>query len=257
VLRLRPAALISDIDGTLSPIVPSPEKAMVLPECLSALRSLAQSVDLVAILSGRPALEARRLVGLDQLVYIGNHGLERWDSTRGYDSDAEPYRVQMAETLRALRSELGSMEGVRLEDKGVAIAIHYRSSPNAVAARRAILETANGTLTRTELTIAEGKKVIEIHPPLAIDKGTVVRRLAKEYALKGIVCLGDDLTDVDAFGAVKELRQQGELLGLVVGVEGTEAPAELVREADVLLPGPRAVAGFLQGLSDELSKRMK
>jgi trehalose 6-phosphate phosphatase len=207
----------------------------------------------VAILSGRAVEEAHRLVGLDELVYVGNHGLERWDSARGYESGAEPYRGQMAEVLKALRSELGDMEGIRLEDKGATISIHYRSSPDAAAARQKILEAAKGILIRTDLTVAEGKKVVEIHPPLAVDKGMAVRKLAEEYQLKGIVCLGDDLTDVDAFGAVKELRQQRGLLGLAIGVGGEEAPVELVSEADVLLPGPEAVSSFLQGLADEFS----
>jgi trehalose 6-phosphate phosphatase len=253
VLRARPAALISDFDGTLSPIVRSPEEAVVLPECRSALRSLAQELDLVAILSGRAVEEARRLVGLDELTYVGNHGLERWDSRGGYESEAEPYRGQMAEVLKALGSELGNMEGVRLEDKGIVITIHYRSSPDAAAARQTILEAAGGISTSTDLTVVEGKKVIEIRPPLAVDKGTAVRKLAEEHRLKGIVCLGDDSTDVDAFRAVKELRQQRGLPGLAIGVGGEEAPVELVSEADVLLPEPEAVAGFLQGLADELS----
>ncbi len=111
-----------------------------------------------------------------------------------------------------------------LEDKGTVISIHYRSSPQPAAARQAILEASKRVLPQDGLIIAEGKMVVEVRPPLAIDKGTVVRDLVREHGLRGIVYLGDDLTDVDAFRAVRELREEGEVLGLTAGVAGAEAP---------------------------------
>jgi trehalose 6-phosphate phosphatase len=253
VLRARPAALVTDIDGTLSPIAPSPEEAEVLPECRRALADLAKVLHLVAVVSGRRVEEARRMVGLDQLTYIGNHGLERWDSAGGYRSEAEPYAALMAEALRALRQELRGLTGVRLEDKGTVISIHYRSSPKPTAARQAILEASKRVLPQDGLIIAEGKMVVEVRPPLAIDKGTVVRDLVREHGLRGIVYLGDDLTDIDAFRAVRELREEGEVLGLTAGVAGAEAPAALAGVSDILLPGPQAASQFLRALSQALS----
>jgi len=253
-LRARPAALVTDIDGTLSPIAPSPEEAEVLPECRRALADLAKVLHLVAVVSGRRVEEARRMVGLDQLTYIGNHGLERWDSAGGYRSEAERYAAPMMEALQALRHELRGLTGVRLEDKGTVISIHYRSSPQPAAALRAILEAIKRALPQDGVIIAEGKMVVEVRPPLAIDKGTVVRDLVREHGLKGIVYLGDDLTDVDAFQAVRELREEGEVLGLTAGVAGAEAPAALAGVSDILLTGPQAASQFLQALSQALSE---
>jgi len=96
--------------------------------------------------------------------------------------------------------------------------------------------------------------VIEVRPPLAVDKGTVVRDLVREHDLRGIVYLGDDLTDVDAFRAVRELREEGKILGLTAGVGGAEAPDGLAGVSDILLPGPQAASRFLQALSQTLSK---
>jgi trehalose 6-phosphate phosphatase len=209
---------------------------------------------LVAVVSGRRVEEARRMVGLDQLTYIGNHGLERWDSAGGYRSEAEPYAALMTEALRALRQELRGLTSVRLEDKGTVISIHYRSSPKPAAARQAILEASKRVLPQDGLIIAEGKMVVEVRPPLAIDKGTVVKDLVREHDLKGIVYLGDDLTDVDAFRAVRELREEGEVLGLTAGVAGAEVPAALAGVSDILLPGPQAASQFLRALSQALSE---
>jgi len=254
VLRARPAALVTDIDGTLSPIASSPEEAEVLPECRQALADLAKVLHLVAVVSGRRVEEARRMVGLDQLTYIGNHGLERWDSAGGYRSEAETYAALMAEALRALRQELRGLAGVRLEDKGTVISIHYRSSHQPAAARRAILEAIKRVLPQDGLIIAEGKMVVEVRPPLAIDKGTVVRDLVTEHGLKGIVYLGDDLTDVDAFRVIRELREEEGIVGLTIGIGGTEAPDGLADGSDILLPGPQAASQFLQALSQALSE---
>ena len=254
VLRAQPAALVTDIDGTLSPIASSPEEAEVLPECRRALADLAKVLHLVAVVSGRRVEEARRMVGLDQLTYIGNHGMERWDHAGGYRSEAESYAALMAEALRALRQELRGLTGVRLEDKGTVISIHYRSSPKPAAARQTILEASKRVLPQDGLIIAEGKMVVEVRPPLAIDKGTVVRNLVREHGLRGIVYLGDDLTDVDAFRAVRELREEGEILGLTTGVGGVEAPDRLAGVSDILLPGPQAASQFLQALSQTLSE---
>jgi trehalose 6-phosphate phosphatase len=109
-------------------------------------------------------------------------------------------------------------------------------------------------LPQDGLIIAEGKMVVEVRPPLAIDKGTVVRNLVREHGLRGIVYLGDDLTDVDAFRAVRELREEGEILGLTTGVGGVEAPDRLAGVSDILLPGPQAASQFLQALSQTLSE---
>ena len=179
VLATRPAALVSDIDGTLSPIAPSPEEAYVLPECRAALKALATRLDLVAVLSGRPAEQARLMVALDELLYVGNHGLELWDQVRGYRSEATAYEAETARIFRRLENEIESIQGVRLENKETVIAIHYRASSQPDDARRKILDAATRVLAGTTFTVREGKKVVELRPPMAADKGTVVTSLVE------------------------------------------------------------------------------
>jgi len=251
VLRERPSALISDIDGTLSPIVASPEEAVVLPECRRALQALAAQLDLVAIISGRTAAEAHRMVGLDDLLYVGNHGLERWDSVRGYRNEAASFEGEIRDLRARLEEELRDTPGIRIEDKGVVLSLHYRGASRPEEVRREILSLLDRLLPPARFAVAEGKMVVEVRPPLSLDKGTVVEGLVQERELKGAVFLGDDVTDVDAVRALKRLRDSG-LSCLSIGVAGDGMPDTLAGESDLLLPGPPAVAAFLEALARAL-----
>ena len=253
ILRSRPSALISDIDGTLSPIVASPEEAEVLPECRSALQSLASQLDLVALISGRTAAEARRMVGLDELLYVGNHGLERWNASSGYQNEAAPYEVGMRDLKTRLEEELRGMPDVRIEDKTFILALHYRGAPRPDNARRRILELLEQLAPANRFVVAEGKMVIEVRPPLEMNKGTVVEGIVRENRLRGAVFLGDDVTDVDAMRALRRLRHESNMSIMVIGVGGDEMPAALAAEAEALLPGPEAVAEFLTAAANALS----
>ncbi len=252
MLRQRPSALISDIDGTLSPIVASPEEAVVLPECRRALQALALRLDLVAVISGRTAAEAHRMVDLDSLLYVGNHGLERWDSTEGYRNEAAAFEGEMRGLRQTLERELHEIPGVRIEDKNVILSLHYRGASRPQAIRQEILGLLDRLLTPARFVVAEGKMVIEIRPPLNLDKGVIIERLAEERHLRGVVFLGDDVTDIDAMKALRRLRESG-LSALTIGVAGEEAPAGLVDESDLLLPDPQAVATFLERVAGLLS----
>jgi trehalose 6-phosphate phosphatase len=248
VLRKRPSALISDIDGTLSPIVATPEQAVVLPECRSALKTLTDRLDLVAVISGRTVAEARRMVGLNDLLYIGNHGLERWDRADGYRNEAAAFQDDMRLLRGWLEEALAVLPDVRIEDKGAVLSLHYRGAAQPEAARRKVLEVLGRLLSPGRFIVAEGKMVIEVRPPLNLDKGTIVERLVEERDLHGVVFLGDDLTDVDGMRALKRLRTE-DLASLAIGVAGEEAPPGLVDESDILLPDPQAVATFLARLA--------
>jgi len=250
-LAVRPAALISDIDGAISPIVKAPQEAYVLDACRDALRRLAEQLDLVAILSGRQVDNARQMVGLDELLYFGNHGLERWSSRLGYRSEAEAYEGAMERLRRLMAKEVEHLPGIHVEDKRVVISLHYRNSPAPDAAREALLNIVQ-PLAASGLIIREGKMVIEIRPPVQVDKGSVVATLVREYSLRGIVFVGDDLTDIDAMHALRRLSRETGLAVLSIGVGGNEAPAGMRAAADIVLPEPEAVASFLSCLSSRL-----
>jgi trehalose 6-phosphate phosphatase len=256
VLSARPSALVSDLDGTLSPIALTPEQAYVLPGCQRSLERLKDRLDLVAVISGRPGSEAQRLLGVGGVVYLGNHGL---DPCIGLGRPALPTGGNERTASRSLRLAVEELKealvgqpGLRLEDKEATIAIHYRSAPDPKAARSVVLAAAAQAAARHGLVVGEGKRVVELGPAHWAGKGASLEELARGHGLRGLVYLGDDHPDLHAFETLAQLRQREDLLTLSVGVAGPEAPPELADRADVVLAGPQQVEVFLQELVETL-----
>lgn len=252
LLSERPAGLITDLDGTISRIAPSPELAEVEPEAREALRNLAERLDLVAVISGRSAADAQRLLQLDDVVYVGNHGLER--RSRGLTAiapEARPYLPRIAQTLTALAPRLPAA-GVVIEDKGATASIHYRLAPDPELAKTAILAALRPLAAQHGLRISHGRRVVELRLPVALDKGSALRELARDYRLRSVIFLGDDVTDLDAMRALQGLRASGAVTGLSVGVVGPETPDQIAQEADLTVTGVDDVAGLLTALSARL-----
>lgn len=251
-LRTRPgsSAVFCDIDGTLAPIVERAGEAAVPGDATDALRSLARSYALVGCLSGRRASEARRLVGVDELVYIGNHGFERLlpgtreaeldPAVAGHEGDAVAFvgRLDADELLSA---------GLRVEDKGPIRALHWRAAADEPAAEARARDIATEAIGRN-LVPHWGRKVLEIRPAVHLDKGTALAELLEEHRVPNALFGGDDRTDVDAFRRLRDLRAAGHLEASVcVGVGSEEEPAELREESDVVVEG---TAGFLEVLRE-------
>ncbi len=247
LLHARPAALITDVDGTLSPIVSSPEAAIVFPESREALRRLSRLLDLVAVISGRTVGDARRMVGLDELLYVGNHGQERWDQQNGYRNEAAAFADETRELRARLEQDTGEIEGARIEDKGTILSVHYRNAPEPETARKRIIEALNRIAASGRYALSEGKMVVEVRPKLPLDKGSVVGSLVEERGIESVVFLGDDRTDIDAMTALRALRP--DPASLIIGVGGDEAPSDLAKASDVMLAGPSEVAVFLTRLA--------
>ena len=218
------AALFFDVDGVLAPIVERPADARVPDDARAELHRLARRYALVACVTGRPSAVAREVVGVPELVYAGEHGLE-----------LEPSAVGWAERIHAFAA--GSEAEV--EWKPLSVAYHYRGAGDPVGARSALADVeraaaAEGFRTRW------GRMVLEILPPIDASKGTAVRHLlaptdsiARSYA-------GDDTTDLDGFAALDGLE-----VAVRVAVASSEGPAELRERADIVLPSSDAVLGFL------------
>jgi trehalose 6-phosphate phosphatase len=221
------AAVLLDVDGVLAPIVPRPEDARVSEETRVELRRLADSYALVACVSGRAGDDARRVVGVAELTYVGNHGLE-------LEADA----AQWSERLEAF---LAQVSWPRIENKGLTAALHYRGLDEEEARRTLdpIAERARdaGFLARY------GRKVLELVPPLAANKGTAVHSLLEQRGLERALYAGDDTTDLDAFAAL-----DGLTLGVRVAVASPEGPQQLVAAADVVLESQASVLPLLQQL---------
>ena len=247
----RAAALLLDVDGTLAPIVEDHDAARVPPETAGVLAELAERYLLVACISGRHALDARRIVGLDQLVYAGNHGFELLMPGETQTTpdprvvDDAGVAAQFTSTLD--RQALGRV-GIRLEDKGPIHAIHWRGAPNmAVAEARA--EQIAADATAAGLDVRRGRLVLELRPVVPVDKGVAVKRLVGTAGASVALYAGDDRTDLDAFRGLRELVAEESLDGAVcVGVASAEGPIEIQREADVVVGSPADFLDLLREL---------
>src|SRR5512133_3354229 len=239
------SAILTDVDGTIAPIVSDPAEARVPEQTRELLRTLAERYALVGCLSGRPALDARRVVGLDELAYSGNHGFElllpgeeavRPDpSLDGHEADAPKFVAGLD------RSELERV-GIRTEDKGAIVALHWRGADNEGAAESLAHEIA-GEAEWQGLVPHRGRKVLEIRPNVAINKGIAVAALIPARPIDAALYGGDDRTDVDAFTALRTLRDDGQLTAATcIAVTSEESPPQVAREADITVPGPEGFA---------------
>lgn len=246
------ALVCFDFDGTISPIVPDPDRARAHPEAPAALARLATRVGQVAVVTGRPAalaVDYGRLAEVPGVVVLGHYGLERWQDGETTAPDPPPGVDAVRRRLPALLSELGAPEGTYVEDKGRAVAVHVRRTPDPAAAF-ALLERPLAALAEeTGLVVEPGRMVLELRPP-GLDKGHAVRGLAHELAPSVVVFFGDDLGDLAAFEAVDELRAAGTP-GLLVCSGSTEVTA-LAERADLVVEGPEGVVALVQALAARL-----
>jgi trehalose 6-phosphate phosphatase len=252
VLSTRPAGLITDLDGTISGIAPAPELAMVGPEARNALSRLVEQIDLVAIVSGRPAAGVQPLVGLEGVVYVGNHGLERLAGGRTIVSpEARLYLPLITQALGELQSRL-SIPNVFIENKGATASVHYRQAADPEAAKSAIVASLQPIAERHGLRVGHGRMVVELRPPGPLNKGTALRGLGRDYHLRSVAFLGDDVTDLDAMRALRTLRNDAAVDGLSIGVAGPETPEQIMEEADLTVSGVDAVVELLNELANRL-----
>lgn len=249
-LHRRPRGFLTDIDGTLSPIAPTPDQARLYRGIRPLLRRCLDEFEVVAAISGRPALDARRLVGIAHMTYVGNHGLEQLAPQARIPAIGEEARGQqsaIADTLQEARRQLGSrFDHLLFENKGVTASIHYRMTHDPDAARLAIRSAVEPLARQHGLRIADGRMVVEIRPSIGLDKGTSVQVLTQTWNLQSAIYLGDDTTDIDALRALRQLRLEGVCDGIGVAVLHAEAPADLARYADVTLASIDEVPRFLR-----------
>jgi trehalose 6-phosphate phosphatase len=233
VLRLaaepRLSAILLDVDGTLAPIVADPAAAAVPAATRDELRRLNGRYALVACVSGRSAGDARRVVGVDELQYVGEHGLE-------LDPEAERWAARLHEFA-------ATVPWPDLERKPLTVSFHYRRAADRAAAREQ-LEAVAARAAGVGLVPRFGRMVLELRPPVAADKGTAVRHLLAARGIRRALYAGDDTTDLDAFRALDELE-----LAVRVAIVTAESPPGLERAADVVLDGgPAALAALLRRL---------
>jgi trehalose 6-phosphate phosphatase len=251
VLQDSPSGLFTDVDGTISPIVVHPLDARVPHAARVALRRLRDQIDTVGVISGRAAADARRMVRVGRINYVGNHGLERLHGRRGVvDPAIQPFVASMQQCVTALNDLLQDRDGIIVENKLATATLHYRTANDPVEARRTIIETIDACIMCRGLRVEEGRMVINVLPPVAINKGAAVMRIAEERQLRGVVYLGDDSTDLHAFFALHELRHRG-LQTAAIAVGSAESPVALLTQADAVVSGVESAVALLDQLSRE------
>jgi trehalose 6-phosphate phosphatase len=240
--------LFSDLDGTLSPIAPTPEAAQITPRNRELLAELARQLPLVALISGRRVASLQERVGIPGIIYIGNHGLERWVDGK---TEVLPEAAAYATALRAARGELEGLvtAGALVEDKGATLSVHYRGTkyPSDFALGHAV--QIGNIAKKHGLELFTGKMVFEMRPPIHVDKGSAFRKLVEENKLQAALFLGDDISDLHALSVAKQMREEKLCDSWGIGVQSNEAPDELAEAADYLATGVADVEALLGWLS--------
>ena len=250
-LAAAPAGLLTDLDGTLSPIVSDPPSARALPGAAEALAALGARLEVVGIVTGRAAADARRILGRDDVLVIGNHGLEWLDP----GAEAPLASPELAAAVRAVDRACQAIPeepGVTVEHKGLSATVHFRNAPDPAAAAARVREALEGAAIQA-IELRPGRMSLELRPRGAGDKGTAVTAVVQRHGLRGLVVMGDDVTDLDMFRAAHRLRSSGAVVAVIGVGGGGEVPPEVAAAADALLPDPAAVVSLLDELSRDPS----
>jgi trehalose 6-phosphate phosphatase len=246
-LQGKRVAVFLDYDGTLTPIVSRPEDALLSPHNREIVRALAERCT-VAIISGRDRPDVQELVGLDNLIYAGSHGFDiAGPGGRSIQNDmGAGFSDLLLRVQKRLEQELAGIEGSLIEPKKSSVAVHYRLVPDEEGRQR-IKDVVDGILAdHSDLRNKPGKMVWDIQPEIDWDKGKAVLWLLEALGLDSPdvlpMYLGDDITDEDAFRALK-----GRGLAIFVGHEEAEG-GKRATAADYVLKDPDEVGTFLENL---------
>ena len=255
----RPSAIVCDIDGTIAPIAPTPAEARLAPGAREALIELTKLVDVVAAVTGRSATDGAAMIGIPEMLVVGNHGLE-W--LRDGEREIDPAAVAAVPRIQAALTEIAvvvshdpDLQGTYVEDKTLSGSIHYRQTMNHTVSFQKLYALARAAGERHGLKITEGRLVIELRPPVDINKGAALLRIIARDQLRGMVFLGDDVTDVDGFRVLSNLRTERNFAGASIAISDPEAKPEVVAAADAFVPGVPACIDLLATFARRRSNR--
>lgn len=259
VLNVEPSGILSDFDGTLSQIAPLPDAAVLHPDIARILPDLSRQLPLLAVITGRSAADAAAKIGIPEMLYVGNHGLE-WSENGSYRVHEAGRKAEravadaLADIDRDLRDRKVDLDGMLFENKRFSASIHFRMVVDPAAFEAVLTPIATQRAAEHGLRLTGGKMMVELRPTTSISKGSAVEEIVAERNLKSVIFLGDDVTDVDAFRAVKRLREDGTLEdGLVIGVLSADANVLVAEESDLLLGSVDEVAALFIALSERLA----
>ncbi len=255
VLEKQPRGLVFDIDGTLSPIVPTPDQAYLYPGVAESLQQVRQRAH-VAIMTGRAIADGARIVNVEGLTYIGTHGLEWCDglpTTHPIEliPEAQPYIEPGRHLLDLVKQHQAELPGIIVQYKNVGGSIHYRQSANPEQTRQHILALLEEPARQVHMRLGEGKYVIEILSPLSVNKGEALRRYVQRFGLQGVFFAGDDRTDLNAMLEAEQLRHEGLATYTIVVRHPDTFPA-MLKHADEVVEGVEGMAAKLRAIVELL-----
>jgi trehalose 6-phosphate phosphatase len=219
---------------------------MPTPELVAVLSDLRHHLLRIAVISGRDtdALAAR--LPIDDLILVGNHGLEERNGQSRLLAAAAPFSAPLQRAADAImRLEEIHVPGVRVERKRAGVSVHFRNATDPSTVQALLRPALERIAAGEQLQLHAGRMVWELRPPLDIDKGEVVRRLAASLRPQAIIYVGDDLTDASAFAALKAMTGTRTL---AVGVQSAEVPASTFADCDLIVDGVSGVTRFLREL---------
>jgi trehalose 6-phosphate phosphatase len=241
-------ATLFDLDGTLAPIAGQPSEARVPEPTRKLLIEVARRYPIVACVTGRRASEARAMVAIGTITYLGSHGAEMLRA--GWtEATLDPALAEWAMRIHEFGHERDTSElrrrRVRIEDKGAIVAFHWRGAPDEQSARAAV-DAIAADAQDAGLRTHWGRKVLEIRPPVEFDKGAAIASFLRDTDVDVALYAGDDVTDLDAFRSLTELVEEGRLAHAIrVGVSSDEGPREITAEADIVVEGTEGVTELL------------
>ncbi|MDY6796314.1 MAG: trehalose-phosphatase [Actinomycetota bacterium] len=240
----RQSGVFLDFDGTISDIAPIPGEARLNPRAADLLPRLSHRYPL-CVMSGGKAKRLAELVGLPRIHYVGVNGMEWLEGNTRTEPEVLPHLPALDRVREEIVPALESLPGIDMEDKLVTLALHYRSVPEL---EEQVLDLAQRVSEPLRMEVKRGRKVAEIVPPVVVDKGTVLVRLARGWRLRRALYAGDDLSDVAGFRGLRYLMKEGLFEGVAIAVLSPETPIELEAVADLTVHGVDGLINLLQTL---------
>ena len=256
VLSAHPGGVFSDFDGTLSAIAATPDAAEPYAGATEAVASISELVDEFAIITGRAATDAQAKIGVTGIRVIGNHGLEMIENgAQSVHPVGEAAKASIAAAMDEIAARVTAQidpAGMVFENKIYSASIHFRNTPVPQAIDDILAPIAHEAAASHNLRITGGKMMYELRPLTIVSKGTALQELVQTLGLKAAIFFGDDVTDVDGFRNLREIRETSGCRTLSFGVMSEETHPSVIVESDILLAGVGETVQVLAELANRL-----